>query len=161
MPKNNDKRRTPQPPMRFLATQRFQVWRTDFPYIAQGFKTEYRTYGNPMTRQMEMPWPLPALAYSLNHANQIQKTLLVVEAVWRERLGAISEESLTGEGYESVDAFKHYWMLRTGKRPNIMAYINVRRFRPFVAGDSHHLGSRLLQLLYGEAFDEAIETTDS
>jgi hypothetical protein len=74
--------------------------------------------------------------------------LLVLEATWREMLGAISPESLAAEGHTSMASFRDYWTRRTKRRFAPLEQIQVYRVRPFTEEDTTTLGVGIIRRLY-------------
>lgn len=93
------------------------------------------------------------LAWSITHFGR-EDVLMVIEAAWREPLGAISPESLRAEGHDSLRDFRLAWKRRapTG-RWNPLEEIIVYRVRPWQPGDEAWVGEKLLRELYLEPLE--------
>jgi hypothetical protein len=76
--------------------------------------------------------------------------MMVLEGKWLEPLGAISDESLTREGFDTIAEFRRYWMERTKRRFTPTRMVTAYRVRPWEGGDAEVFGPKLLDLLYGE-----------
>lgn len=89
--------------------------------------------------------------------------LAVLEAHWFEPLGAISEESLRREGFDSFAAFRRYWVLQRefGHRkfsPEDQCVVfRIRLAR--TEGEIDECGRLLLARLYGPWLPELCEGT--
>jgi hypothetical protein len=75
---------------------------------------------------------------------------MVLEAVWREPLGAISEESLAAEGYGTMREFRRAWIIREKRRFPLLTPVTVYRVRAWMPEDAAAMGEALLRQLYGE-----------
>lgn len=139
----------------FVNSQHLKVNRQDFHRLARGEKTEVRILkGGDLKPGQE--YPRPICVESEDTVGNPLRILMVCEAVWDERVLAISPESVSNEGFSSVDEFKRYWMLRTGKRLRPLTWVRARRLRRWEPiEDSDFFGAQLLHELYGEAFDAA------
>jgi hypothetical protein len=79
---------------------------------------------------------------------------MVLEAIWREPLGAISEKSLANEGYDSFAQFRRAWTIRERRRFPLTAPVTVHRVRPWTPEVAAGMGEALLRQLYGEFLPE-------
>lgn len=143
---------------RYVRMQTLKVWNEDFPLLAQALKMEYRTppRATPVRYSNSLAYPRPLLVETVSHAGAVVHCLMVCEAIWHERLMAISDESLAAEGFASIDQYKRYWLLRTGSRPRPLSWVTCRRLRTWRQGDVAMFGVQLMRELYLEAFDEAL-----
>lgn len=143
---------SPQPWRQFeLRTTFLRVPDVDWADVRRGLKTEFRLSGRAITQLWNVQCPTPVVAYRLtNRRNDHQSALMVLEATWREPLGAISEESLAREGFESMAHFRRYWMQRTKRRFPPMLEVQVYHVRPFTERDRVPLALAMLDKLYQE-----------
>lgn len=135
---------------------RLHVPRVDFNDIMVGAKREYRNYGARVFNGLT--FPTPAIGYCQktwwkpeNKLEGIDTMLLVLEASWTEPLGAISAESLVGEGFpEDLTGFRRYFAGRYpngGYRP--LANVIVYRVRPMEDEDRDAFAAVLFERMYG------------
>ena len=83
---------------------------------------------------------------------------MVLEAVWREPLGTISEESLANEGYATMAEFRRGWVIRERRRFPLLDTVTVHRVRPWTPDDAAAMGDALLRHhLYGDLLPEGDE----
>jgi hypothetical protein len=75
---------------------------------------------------------------------------MVLEAVWREPLGAISPESLAAEGFESFAHFRRAWCIREKRLFRPLHMTTAFRVRPWESDDDRAMADALLKRLYGE-----------
>lgn len=126
----------------------------DWAAVKLGHKLEFRSKGREQTPVWRVETPTPVVGYRLSNVRTDHDSkLLVLEATWREPLGAISEESLAREGFTGPQAmahFRRYWMARWKRRFTPMMEVQVYRVRPFTSADVQPLGVKLLGKLYGE-----------
>lgn len=120
--------------------------------VTRGHKTEFRSERSlGRHRPLHLILPTPVAAYRVK-GHEWSFELMVLEAHYREPLGAISAESLEREGFSSVSEFRADWMRRTGVEhfPNAsLIYVyQVRRWDE--VRDPEFFGYRLLEHLYGE-----------
>jgi hypothetical protein len=101
--------------------------------------------------------PLPCVAYRLHPYHGYEAVLTVLEAVWRERLGAISEESIANEGFAAMAEFRRAWIIREKRRFPLLAPVTVHRVRPWTPEDAAAMGDALLRHLYGDLLPEGDE----
>jgi hypothetical protein len=92
---------------------------------------------------------VPCVAYRLDRYGNYDAELLVLVAVWREPLGAISAESLAAEGYGSFDEFRRAWVIRERRWFRPLDVITAYRVRPWAPEDGAEMGGALLRRLYG------------
>jgi hypothetical protein len=123
----------------------------EWPSVKRGMKPEFRAPSGPQSQLNLVTPPLPVIAYSVNRRGQHDAALMVLEAMWCEPLGAISEESLREEGCATLAEFRRKWMLRERKRFTPTRIITVYRVRPWRFGlDEREMAQRLLVRLYGD-----------
>lgn len=106
--------------------------------------------GRQVTQLWNIKCPTPVVAYKVSRMGDPESDLMILEATWREPLGAISEESLQREGFPSVAHFRRYWMDRQKQRFKPLLEVQVYRVRPFTTADRESMGLALLDKLYGE-----------
>lgn len=132
-----------------LSTRYLRVPATDWSRVAVGTKTEIRhvaAYGSRMHGSVEPP--IPVIAYAVMHSGRREK-LMVLEAMWREPLDALSDESLRREGHESLAEFRLAWKRRFQRgRWNPLTDVVVFRVRPWTEEDVADFGERFLRRLY-------------
>lgn len=121
----------------------------DWIAVKRGVKREFRGGTGTATRFFGVETPTPVVAYRVRRADHEAK-LMVLERAWQEPLGAISEESLAAEGFESFEEFRRYWTKRARKRFTPTRQVWVYRVRPWDDEDLAWLGARLLRRIYGE-----------
>jgi hypothetical protein len=124
----------------------------DWIAVKRGVKREFR--GGPGTASAfhGIEPPTPVVAYRVRRGEHEAK-LMVLERAWQEPLGAISEESLAAEGFESFAEFRRYWIRRTRRRFMPTRRVWVYRVRPWSDADMEPLALRLFMRLYGEHLD--------
>ncbi len=81
---------------------------------------------------------------------------MVLTAIWREPLAAISEESLAREGFPDMAHFRRYWMSRTHRRFTPLTSVMVYRLAPFSEQAMTELGATMLRTLYRDHLSEEI-----
>lgn len=75
---------------------------------------------------------------------------MVLLKMWREPLGAITEESLAAEGFASVAEFRRYWMARERRRFTPTRMITAYVIRPWEGdADVERFSHSLFERLYG------------
>ena len=93
---------------------------------------------------------MPCLAHRIHGSGDYDAEPMVLEAVWREPLMAISAESLAAEGFASFDEFRRAWMIAERRRFRRLDLITASRVRPWTPGDTAEMGDMLLRRLYGD-----------
>lgn len=116
-----------------------------------GVKTEWRRYGVPQT--VEASDDRPVLIYSIRSTDgEPEIAHAILEASWREPIGAISAESLEREGFPGdLAGFRRYIEGRYpngGYRP--LAYCRVYRVRLWTPQDTAAMGEWALRALFGD-----------
>lgn len=120
----------------------------DWLLVKHGHKTEFRTHD---TRQ-RFDWikcPTPVVAYAAVGAGY-EAALMVLEKVWKEPVGSISEESVRREGFETFADFRRYFKIRTHRAFRPLQDVWCYRLRPWRQGDYAEQGALMLTRLYGE-----------
>lgn len=119
--------------------------------VKRGAKSEFRAAPGAQSQLLSVTPPMPVVAYSVNRQGRHDAALMVLEAMWREPLGAISEPSLAAEGFESLAEFRRHWVVTYRKRFTPTRIVTVYRVRPWrVDLDEGVMSRRLLEHLYGE-----------
>lgn len=148
---------SPKPfPISRAATVFLRVPADDWTAVKLGYKREFRSSGHGYPALFNVECPTAVLAYATRDGGRYESQLMVLEKTWREPLGAISPESLSREGFESIAHFRRYWIGRTKRRFKPMAEVQafiVRRFEPDT--DPELLGRVLFRRLYGSFTDAA------
>jgi hypothetical protein len=136
-------------------TSFLRIPRGDWAAITVGDKTEFRSPGGPGVPKLGMLQPpSPVIVYAPPSgfgATELLFTLMALEECWREPLGAISQESLANEGFESIDTFRRYWKDRFNRRRRSWdptRPVLVFRLRPWADDDEARFGQLLLDRLY-------------
>lgn len=94
------------------------------------------------------------MAYTLIPPDRYESKLMILEAHYREMVGAITPDSIAREGFPDMAHFRRYWMSRTKRRFRPLQEVSVFRVRPFTAGDREAMADALLDRLYGEHLRE-------
>jgi hypothetical protein len=139
-------------PFRQRQTSTFfvRVPRAEWAAVKHGAKREFRAGSGQHSALWNVTTPSPAVAYSINGRGDYDSALVVLESVWREPLGAISEESLGAEGFVTFPEFRRAWMLREKRRFPPLRITTVYRVRPWTGDDTTEMGDVLLAHLYGD-----------
>ena len=127
-----------------------RVPNADWINVTRGIKTEFRAGSGACSAMWGVEPPTPVVAYRVHKVHGHEARLMVLERKWQEPLGAISEESLANEGFESLAEFRRYWMAREKRRFTPTRMVMAYEVRPFVPGEEHSLGVSLFNRLYGE-----------
>lgn len=124
----------------------------DWAVVKQGHKREFRVpEGASGSQKWNMVCPVPIVLYKkVANGATPDDCMAVLDATWREPLGAISAESIANEGFESMGHFRRYWMDRTKRRFEPLATVVVFQVRPFTSDDIMPSALGLLHRLYGE-----------
>ncbi len=140
---------SPQPWSQYEAKTLFlRVPSVDWAAVKLGSKTEFRVAGRASLAQTVYT-PTPVLAYTVRSGLHDSK-LMVLTAVWREPLGAITPEGLAAEGFPDFAHFRRYWMTRTHRRFTPLTSILAYRLRQWTDHDAADLGEKILRRLYRE-----------
>jgi len=118
--------------------------------VTSGRKTEFRAESGKASGLWTVECPVPCVAYRGDNLGRYSAVLMVLEAVWRERLMAISEESIAAEGFGSFPEFRRHWMIREHRRFRPMSITTVYRVRPWRPEDEAAMGDALLRRLYAD-----------
>jgi hypothetical protein len=147
-----DGSRGPRPfTQRRVSTTFLRVPVRDWPAVKRGYKTEFRAGvgKNAVPRLFSIQTPIPVVAYSVRNGRHDAK-LMVLEELWQEPLGAITDESLAREGFASLADFRTYWMAREHKRFTPTRQVFAYRVRQWEPDDVEDLPGRIFEHLYGE-----------
>jgi hypothetical protein len=118
--------------------------------VRSGNKREIRSRQSSVIAIQGLSLPTPCVAYRVHPYHGYEAALTVLEAVWSEPLGAISEDSLAIEGFASMAEFRRAWVIREKRRFPLLAPVTVYRARPWIPEDAAGMGDALLRQLYGE-----------
>lgn len=118
--------------------------------VKHGVKNEFRnTMASVSLSRIQKPTPVVTFTSAHNRfqQNEFDCRLMILEEAWREPLGAISQESLEREGFETLHDFKVHWTSKRRRRFNPLLPVYVYRVR-HVEGDwkrewADHLFNRL------------------
>lgn len=144
-------RHGPQPWTQHKASTIFlRVPVADWVHVSRGLKTEFRASAGACSAMWNLEPPAPVVAYRASHTLGYDSKLMVLEEKWQEPLGAISEESLKREGFETLGEFRKYWCARERRKFAPMRLVTCYRVHGFTFQDELDMGKRLLERLYGE-----------
>lgn len=118
--------------------------------LRYGGKREFRAGSGKVSALWNVETPVPAVAYTVDSLGRYEAALMVLEAVWREPLGAITEESLAAEGHETFGEFRLAWCRRERRRFPALTLTTAYRVRAWTADDDREMGDVMLRRLYGE-----------
>lgn len=123
----------------------------EWPKVRAGVKREFRASGGHQTQVWNLATPCAVVAYAVRHTGSHEARLMVLERTWREKLGAISPESLAAEGCRTLAEFKRAWAKREKRRFPPLREVQVYRVRPInLDDDVPELGAALFKRLYGD-----------
>jgi hypothetical protein len=143
--------RGPKPWTQHQASTIFlRVPSADWIAVRHGKKREFRAESGKVSQLWNVACPVPVVAYRLDSHGRYDSALMVLEAVWREPLGAISPESLEAEGFESFAHFRRNWCIREKRRFRPLHMTTAFRVRPWDSDDDRAMADALLKRLYGE-----------
>lgn len=152
----SDGSRGPRPFQQHRASTTFvRVHPDDWPYVKHGAKTEFRGGRGASSRTFNVDPPTPVVVYCRLGPDRYESKLMVLTETWQEPLGAIGDESLRREGFETLAQFRRYWILRERKRFQPTRMVFVYRVRPWGPGDVEELGVKIVERLYGEFMEPA------
>jgi hypothetical protein len=144
-------RRGPKPYSQRQASTIFvRVHSDDWHAVKGGYKREIRSRQSSLTVLQGLSLPTPCVAFRFHRQYGYDAVLMVLEAVWREPLGAISDESIAAEGYATMADFRRAWIIREKRRFPLLAPVTVYKVRPRTPEDAAGMGEALLRQLYGE-----------
>lgn len=123
----------------------------DWQSVKRGRKTEFRSgVGRNITQLWQVQTPTPVVGYCQSRTRGYESALLLLEATWREPLGAITPESLQREGFESFAHFRRYFMQRERRHFTPTREVQAYRVRPWQPSDFTPMADALLTRLYGD-----------
>jgi len=122
----------------------------DWVNIKLGMKSEFRVTGKGWGEFWNVHCPTPVVAYIIKRDDTYDQQLMVLEKTYREKLGEISPDSLSREGFPTMAHFRRYWMERTKQRFKPLSEVQVHRVRPWRPPDREIMANALLERLYGE-----------
>lgn len=127
-----------------------RVPRAEWTAVTVGGKREFRAGCGKHSPLWNAVTPTPAVAYTIDGFGRYHSSMMVLEDVWREPLGAISPASLAAEGFESIGQFRRHWMDREHRRFPPLRMTTVYRVRPWAEGDDRTMAVVVLGRLYGD-----------
>lgn len=143
--------RGPRPwTQRHTSTVFLRVPRAEWSAVTVGAKREFRAACGKHSALWTVRLPTPAVAYTIDAFGSHASSIMVLESVWREPLGAISPASLAAEGYESIGEFRRHWMAREHRRFPPLRMTTVYRVRPWTPNDNMYMADLMLGRLYGD-----------
>jgi hypothetical protein len=144
------RRREPSPYAvlrRATGNVRIPVPRVDWSRVRCGEKRVWRTYSLGTYKLI----PCPAVIYSVHPTTgKIDTALVMVTETWVEMLGAVSDEAIAEEGFDSRAEFKRYFAERyprMGYRP--LNKVQCFRVRPLEPEDVEAWKDAVWERLYG------------
>lgn len=147
----SDGSRGPRPyNQRQTSTVFVRVPRAEWAAVTVGAKREFRAACGRHSALWNVHLPTPAVAYTIDTFGRYDSSIMVVEEVWREPLGAISSASLAAEGFATLGEFRRHWMDREHRRFPPLRMTTVYRIRPWAEGDDRRMADAMLRRLYGE-----------
>lgn len=127
---------------------RITVPRVDWSRVRIFEKCMWRSYSR---RRTELVLPRPVVLFSEHpQTGAVDSMVACLTETWQEMLGAISEEDVAEEGFDSRRAFKLYFAERYPKggfRP--LEKVQVYRIRPLTDEDREAWLDEMWQRLYG------------
>lgn len=110
--------------------------------VVHGQRREFRILDRQSTRPDTLTAPSVIVAWR-RLGDGYESRLMVLERVWRERLGEISPESLEAEGHfgsNGFQSFRHEWVERSHRRFDLMQEVWCVRLRLFGEFDAIEFG---------------------
>lgn len=146
----------PQPyTQRQARTLFLRVPTSDWVAVTRGVKREFRASPSAVSKLWDTEPPTPVVAYRVDPSHGYDCKLMILEDTWIEPIGAISQESLEAEGFNSLAEFRRYFVNRERTRFRPTRKITVYRIRPWQEGDARYFGDRLFERLYGAFTNQA------
>lgn len=121
----------------------------DWLKVKHGSKTEFRGQPGRASAFHFIDPPTPAVAWTFK-AKKYESFLVVLEEVWQEELGAISDESLKREGFRTLAEFRRYWMQRERRRFMPLREVTAYRIHRLAEPERDEHAKRLFEHLYGQ-----------
>lgn len=122
----------------------------DWVEVSRGMKVEFTAADGACSALWNLEPPTPVVAYRVHKTLGYESELMVLEKKWQEPLGAISPESLEGEGFETLAEYRKYWCARERRRFAPMKMVTRYRVRPWGYSDTEEMAQVLLDRLYGD-----------
>lgn len=150
----HDGTRGPKPYQQTAASTCFlRVPMQEWPAVSRGAKREFRAPAGPHSQLHKLKPPAPVVAYAVGRDGEHKGMLMVLTEMWQEPLGAISEESLRNEGFNTLAEFRRAWMLRNRRRFQPARVTTVYRVRPWLPSDVREMADKVFEHLYGDWVD--------
>jgi hypothetical protein len=134
------------------------VW----PMVSTGRVSEFRAATGNVPQLWRVPLPTLAVAYRRRlSASDYDYRLMVLEAIRREALGAITEEGLAAAGYVGDNPrgrFRRDWMIAEKKKFEPLRTVVVFTVRPVQDGDKRRIGEAIVDHLYGDYIAQEAHT---
>lgn len=136
---------------RQASTTFLRVPAADWPLVKRGLKTEFRASSGAVSGLKFVKPPTPVVAYAVTPGMGHDAKLMVLTDRFQESLGAISDESLANEGFDTFAEFRAYWCQREKRRFTPTRMIVAYRVRPFdPPTDQTYFAERMFNHLFGE-----------
>lgn len=122
---------------RRVSTRFIRIPARYWPDVIHGERREFRILDKQATRPDNLIAPCLVVGWR-EVGGEYDSRLMVLERIWREHVGAITQESLEAEGHFGADAFqsfRHEWVDRTHRPFNLMQEVWAVRLRPLAEGD--------------------------
>lgn len=141
-----------------VSTTFVRVPRSDWALVRRGHKTEFRSsLGGDVAQFWGLTPPMPVIAWTWSKIRGYDAALMVLEASWREPLGAITPESLEREGFNSFAEFRRYYMERERRHFTPTRQVQVFRLREWEdATDFPAFAQATLLKLYGDFIPDGL-----
>lgn len=127
--------------------------------VSTGRVSEFRCSPGNAPQLWKVPLPTLAVAYRRRPASRdYDYRLMLLRALRREALGAITQDGLMAAGYEGEQAFARFrrdWCLHEKRRFEPLRTVFVYTVRLVQPGDLDEVGLALVEHLYGEYLQEA------
>ena len=141
---------------RQLKTVMLRVPTPVWPQVSAGRVREFRAATGNVPQLWKVPLPTLAVAYRRRQRTlDYDYRLMVLEAIRREALGAITDAGLAAAGYEGDGAlarFRRDWMIAEHRRFEPLRKVVVFAVRLVGPGDLDVVGRATIDHLYGDYF---------
>lgn len=133
-----------------------RVPRIDWSKVIAGQKLQFRQVVGPHASRFDyVDLPRPVVVYSYRQIDGgAEHRLMVLTAIQKHPVGAISQEDIEAEGFTDLKEFRRYWKVRqngSGQNFRPLSPCIAYYLRPFdPATDPELMGNRLFEHLYGE-----------
>lgn len=147
----------PRPYKQFRVSTTFlRVPSEDWVPVTRGAKSEFRASPRAVSRLWSVEPPTPVVAYRVRGgaAGGYDSKLMVLEDKWLEPLGAISQESLEAEGFQTLAEFRRYWMQRERRRFMPTRMVTVYKVRLWQPEDEREFAEMIFRRLYGKQLEQ-------